>query len=309
MRRSPHYPAHVERNATARCTETTLTPAPAPAPTQVLAPPTETGPPPRTPLPTQTPHAVPASRAIPAPLLRDVLGIAIPTGAFGLSFGALAAASGFTTAQTCTLSLLMFTGGSQFALVGSIAAGGAAPTATAVAILLGGRNALYGLRISALLRGAPPPRRALAAHLVIDESAAMAAAQEQPAAARTAFWATGLAIFTLWNLGTLLGALAGGVLPDPAALGLNTAAPAAFLALLAPRLTARGARDARVTALTAALGVLALVRYTPVGVPVIAAALVAITIGLRLHPTPTPAPTPAPAPAPTSSPRNPAAGR
>jgi predicted branched-subunit amino acid permease len=217
---------------------------------------------------------------IPPSMLRNALGIAVPTGAFALSFGALAVASGLTTLQACALSMLMFTGGSQFALVSSVAAGGAAPTAAAVAVLLGGRNALYSLRISALLRGLQPLRRAVAAHLVIDESAAMAAAQERPDTARTAFWTTGLAIFILWNAGTLLGALAGSILPDPATLGLNAAAPAAFLALLAPRLTER---DSRVAALTAALGVLALVRFTPVGVPVVPAALVAVAVSLRIR--------------------------
>jgi predicted branched-subunit amino acid permease len=209
-----------------------------------------------------------------------VLGIAAPAGAFALSFGALSTSTGFSVAQTCALSLLMFTGGSQFALVSAIASGSAALPATVVAVLLGSRNALYGLRLAGLLR-LSPLRRIFAAHLVIDESAAMATAQSDPETGRLAFWATGLAIFALWNLGTLLGALGGQLLPDPSALGLDAAAPAAFLALLAPRLKAR---DGRVTALAAAAVVLALVSFTPVGVPVVAAALVAVGVGMRVRP-------------------------
>ena len=101
------------------------------------------------------------------PIVRDGLGIGIATGAYGLSFGALASAAGLSLPQACALSLLMFTGASQFAFVGLI--GGGAAAAVATALLLGSRNALYGLRLAPHLRPRP-----LAAHLVIDESAAMA---------------------------------------------------------------------------------------------------------------------------------------
>ena len=213
------------------------------------------------------------------PLARDVLGIAAPAGAFALSFGALATSTGFSVAQTCVLSLLMFTGGSQFALVSAVASGSAALPATTVAVLLGARNALYGLRLSGLLR-VSGLRRLAAAQLVIDESAAMATAQRDPQSGRLAFRATGLAIFVLWNAGTLIGAIAGRALPDPSALGLDAAAPAAFLALLAPRARTR---DTRITALTAAVVTLALIPVTPIGVPVVAAALVAVAVGMRMR--------------------------
>lgn len=235
-------------------------------------------------IPAAPPHA---RTKLPAPLARDVLGIAAPAGAFALSFGALATSTGFSVAQTCVLSLLMFTGGSQFALVSAVASGSGPLPATTVAVLLGSRNALYGLKLTGLLRSSSskkrlsPLRRIFAAHLVIDESAAMAAAQSDDESGRLAFWATGLAIFTLWNLGTLLGALGGRLLPDPSALGLDSAAPAAFLALLAPRIKTR---DGQVTMVTAAVVALALVPFTPVGVPVVAAAVIAVGAGLRIRP-------------------------
>src|SRR4051794_39947454 len=136
-------------------------------------------------------------------IVRDAVGIGVATGAYGLSFGALSVAAGLSLGQTCALSLLMFTGASQFAFVGLVA--GSPTAAVATALLLGARNALYGLRLSALL-----PRRA--AHLVIDESAAMALRAEDP---RLGFYATGAAVFVCWNLATLLGALAGTALGDP----------------------------------------------------------------------------------------------
>ena len=211
-------------------------------------------------------------------VLRDAVGVGVATGAYGLSFGAIGVAGGLSVAQTCATSVLMFTGASQFALVGVLAAGGGAASAAVTAVLLGARNALYGLRLSSLL-GVTGVRKAVGAQLVIDESTAMCVAHEDdPAARRLAFWATGLAVFVLWNLATLAGALAGTALGDPQTFGLDAAVPAAFLALLWPRLAQRAAR---VVAVGAAAVALALTPVAPVGVPVMAAAAVAVLAGLR----------------------------
>jgi predicted branched-subunit amino acid permease len=200
-------------------------------------------------------------------VVRDAVGIGVATGAFGLSYGAVATAAGLSVLQTCALSVLMFTGASQFALVGVVGAGGTALAGALTALLLGSRNALYGLRLAPLLRvrGA---RRAAAAQLVIDESTAMALARGRPG-----FWATGVAVFVCWNAGSLVGALGGAALADPRALGLDAAGPAAFVALLAPRLDGRAARRLAVVA-----GIVALlaVPLTPTGVPVLLAAAVAL---------------------------------
>jgi predicted branched-subunit amino acid permease len=211
-------------------------------------------------------------------VLRDAVGVGVATGAYGLSFGAIGVAGGLSVAQTCATSVLMFTGASQFALVGVLAAGGGAVSAAVTAVLLGARNALYGLRLSSLLE-VTGLRKAVGAQLVIDESTAMCVAHEDdPAARRLAFWATGLAVFVLWNLATLTGALAGAALGDPEALGLDAAVPAAFLALLWPRLAQRAAR---LVALAAAAVALALTPVAPAGVPVMAAAGVAVLAGVR----------------------------
>jgi len=209
-------------------------------------------------------------------VLRDAAAVSVATGAYGLSFGAISVSAGLTLAQTCALSVLMFTGASQFALVGVVGAGGAPLSAAATATLLGTRNALYGLRLAGLL-GLRGPRRLLGAQLVIDESAAMATGRGSTGAARLGFWVTGVGVFLLWNLATLLGAAGGALLDDPGVLGLDAAVPAAFLALLAPRL--RAGSEARVVALGAALVALAVTPFTPAGVPVLCAALVALVAG------------------------------
>ena len=171
----------------------------------------------------------------------------------------------------------MFTGASQFAFIGVIGAGGNAWAGAATAALLGSRNALYGLRLSSLL-SVSGPRRLLASQLVIDETTAMAIARDKPEQSRFAFWATGAALFCLWNVGTLIGALATQALPDPKALGLDAAPPAAFLALLAPRLRAR---EPMAVALAAALIALVALPFVPTGVPLLIVAAAVLLYGIR----------------------------
>lgn len=209
-------------------------------------------------------------------IIRDSLGVGIATGTYGVSFGAVSVAAGLSVEQTCVLSLLMFTGASQFAMVGVLAAGGGPVSSAMAALLLGTRNTLYGLRLAPLLAWSGR-RRVGAAHLLIDESTAMSVTRPSTPAARLGFLTTGLTIFVLWNLATLGGAVAGTTLGDPRAYGLDAAVGAAFLALLWPRLT-----DAlhRTVALAAAAVALGLVPLTAAGVPVLAAAGVALLAGV-----------------------------
>ena len=209
-------------------------------------------------------------------IIRDAAAVSVATGAYGISFGAIAVASGLTLWQACASSLLIFTGASQYALVGVLGAGGGPLSGALTGLLLGTRNTLYGLRLAPLL-GLQGVRRVVAAHLVIDESTAMSINRESPEAARVGFVATGLGIFVLWNLATLLGAVAGDQLGDPSSYGLDAAVGGAFLALLWPRLS--DARN-RVVALLATILALSLVSATPAGVPVLAASVVAIGAGL-----------------------------
>ncbi|MEA2229280.1 MAG: hypothetical protein QOF04_2910 [Solirubrobacteraceae bacterium] len=212
-------------------------------------------------------------------ITRDALAIGLATGAYAVSFGVLAVAAGLTPAQACAMSVLVFTGASQFAVIGVLGAGGSPAAALAPALLLAARNAVYGLALVPVLRGRRAAR-ALKAQLVIDESTAMARAQEDPADAHRAFLATGLSVFVFWNLGTLAGALAGGGLGDPRDLGLDAMFPAAFLALLAPQLRRPGAPTA---AIAGALVALVLMPVVPVGVPVLAAVLGVVPAMVVVH--------------------------
>ena len=223
--------------------------------------------------------------AAPDTAVRDGLAVGVATAVYGISFGALAVAAGLDIWQTCFLSLVMFTGGSQFALVGVLASGGVAAggSAIATAAMLGIRNVIYGMRMKPILEGPPTAagkasvwRRVAAAWVTIDESTAVALAQSNDRAARVGFWVTGVVIFVGWNLTTLAGALIGDAMGDTKAWGLDAAAAAAFLGLLWPRLK-------RVQAGAVAVGAAVVATLTtPVlmpGLPVLVAAVVAVVVG------------------------------
>jgi predicted branched-subunit amino acid permease len=210
-------------------------------------------------------------------VIRDAVGIGVASGAYALSFGALSTAAGLSLGQTCALSVLMFTGASQFALVGVIGSGGSVWAGAATAALLGTRNGLYGLRLASLLQ-VKGLRRVAAAQFVIDETTAMAITRDSHRAGRLAFWATGIALFSLWNLGTLAGALATHAFSSPKVLGLDAAPPAAFLALLAPRLRAR---EPLAVALAAGALSLILLPFVPAGIPLLVVAAAVAAYGMR----------------------------
>ncbi|WP_297342708.1 AzlC family ABC transporter permease [Amnibacterium sp.] len=202
-------------------------------------------------------------------VVRQGLSVAIATGLYGVSFGALSVASGLTVLQTCLLSLLLFSGGSQFALIGILGGGGTVGAAVAASSLLALRNALYGLQLgpTMLPRGW---RRFAVAQLTIDESTAVAVSQSATPLRRLGFWVTGLGVYIGWNLMTLIGAFAGDALGDPRRYGLDAAASAAFLALLWPRLRAR---EPVAIAVVGAVATTLLIPVLPQGLPVLAAAL------------------------------------
>jgi 4-azaleucine resistance transporter AzlC len=212
-------------------------------------------------------------------IVRDGVAVGVASGAYGVSFGALGVAAGLSVTQTCVMSLLMFTGASQFAMVGVVAAGGPALSGSLTALLLGSRNTLYGLRMKPLL-GWHGWRRTAAAQLLIDESTAMSVNRDTRAAARVGFLSTGIAVFVLWNLATFLGALAGRSIGNPKTYGLDAAVGGAFLALLWPRLKAPRNRVLGLLAAAVALGV---VPVTKAGIPVLVASIVALVAGVVLR--------------------------
>jgi predicted branched-subunit amino acid permease len=189
-----------------------------------------------------------------SPTFRDSLSVSLTVGAYGVAFGAAAVANGFSVLQSCLLSLLTFSGASQFAVIGVIGSGGSALSGIATASLLGTRNGLYGVLMAPILkvRGF---KRVVAAHITIDESTGVSLSQESrgPQAMREGFWLTGFGVFIFWNLFTLAGALGAKAMGDPSAWGLDAAVPAAFLGLVWPRL--KSSTDKTLAILAAAFAI------------------------------------------------------
>ncbi len=207
----------------------------------------------------------------------DSLSVGITVGAFGSAFGAAAIASHYTVAQACALSLLTFSGASQFAVVGVLGAGGSAFSAISTASLLGIRNGLYGVRMAQILQ-INGIKRIFGAQLTIDESTGVALSQDNEADMKTGFWYTGLGVFIFWNLFTLLGALGANALGNPADWGLDTAIPAIFLGLVWNRLKDKKSWAIAISALAMAL---ALTPFAPAGVPIMATVILAVILGWR----------------------------
>ena len=205
--------------------------------------------------------------------------VSFTVGLYGIAFGAAGIAAGFSLLQTCLLSLLTFSGASQFAVVGVLGSGGTAISGIATASLLGIRNSLYGLRLSPILklRGW---KKVVGAQVTIDESTGVALGQSDlgEESMRHGFWLTGLGVYLFWNLFTLAGALGAQAMGDPAAWGLDAAVPAAFLGLVWPRLLGNFERVLAVASMVLAL---TLTPFVAAGLPIIATALLAVAFGWR----------------------------
>ena len=211
------------------------------------------------------------------PIDRTALSVAFTVGLYGAAFGAAGVTAGFSIIQTCLLSLLLFSGASQFAVVGIMGSGGGAISAIATATLLGFRNALYGLQMAPILK-VKGIKRILAAQITIDESTAVATLQENDADRKRGFYITGIGVYVFWNLFTFLGALGASAIGDPSVWGLDAAVPAAFCGLIWPRLKNKTQFIVSAAAISWAL---ILTPLTPAGVPIITTVILAIIFGWK----------------------------
>ena len=208
---------------------------------------------------------------------RTALSVAFTVGLYGAAFGAAGVTAGFSILQTCLLSILLFSGASQFAVVGIMGAGGSAISAIATATLLGFRNALYGPQMAPILK-VKGLKRILSAQITIDESTAVATLQENDADRRRGFYITGIGVYLFWNIFTFLGALGASAIGDPSVWGLDAAVPAAFCGLIWPRL--KNKTHFVVSAIAIGWALL-LTPITPAGIPIITTVLLAVIFGLK----------------------------
>jgi 4-azaleucine resistance transporter AzlC len=206
--------------------------------------------------------------------VRDIAAIGLAVGFVGLSYGAIATASGLPAWAVIAMSVAVFAGGSQFMAVGMLAAG--SPIAAVLGgLLLNARHLPFGLAVADVLAGGWG-RRLVGTHLMVDEAVAFAMAAPDQARRRASYWLAGATIFVLWNLGTIAGVEIGAAVGDPARFGLDAAFPAALLALVMPRFTDPAAR--RVALVGATVAVVATF-FVPAGLPVLLALVGLVVAG------------------------------
>jgi 4-azaleucine resistance transporter AzlC len=206
--------------------------------------------------------------------IRAGLPLVLPTFAIGTSFGVLAEPA-IGAVAAIVMSVVVFAGAAQFASVSILAAGGSLASAASTGLLINTRFLPMGLAVAPALRGGPP-RRALEAQTMVDASWAIANRGDGTFDRQLMMGATIPQAVGWWG-GTIIGAVAGSLLGDPATLGLDALFPAFYLALLAEELRDR---TSLASALLGAAIALALVPFTPPGIPVVAASLGAL-LGLR----------------------------
>ena len=214
-------------------------------------------------------------RTLDRPLLRDISLVAQADGVVGVSFGAIAVSGGLPAWVPLAMSPAVFAGGAQFAALYIVLGGGGAAAAVVAGLVLNARLLPFGFAVADVLE-LRWPARLLGSQLLTDESVAFALTQRDPARRRAAFFACGALLFVVWNLGTLLGVLAGRAVGNPSALGLDAASPMVLLALVLPALREPRARRA---ALLGAAIALAATPFLPAGLPVLLALLGMVTVG------------------------------
>ena len=197
---------------------------------------------------------------------RRIAPIAVAAFAFAFSFGVLARPSGIATIEAIVMSATTFAGSAQFAVASILGAGGGIVSAIVAATLLNARYAPISVSLAPIFIGGPL-RRLLESQLIVDESWAMSRRPDGRHDRRLLVGA-GLVLYVCWVGGTVLGALAGDALGDPASLGLDAAFPALFLAILVSQVHSRRALAAAVLGGTIAV---ALIPVAPAGVPIVAA--------------------------------------
>ncbi|MGR6972019.1 AzlC family ABC transporter permease [Streptomyces cynarae] len=225
----------------------------------------------------RTPDVLPLPTTVDRALLRDISLVCLASGVVGVSFGAIAVAGGLPVWVPVVMSLVVYAGSAQFSAVGILLAGGGPVAAAATGLLLNTRTAAFSLAVADVLGGRGRAARFLGAHLVTDETAAFALAQRDPARRRTAFWISGIGMYTMWNVSVLGGALAGGVLGDTDAFGLDAAFPAVLAALVLP--SVRDDAGVRRAALAGGAVALAVTPFVPAGLPVLLALAGLLALG------------------------------
>lgn len=200
---------------------------------------------------------------------------------FALAFSVLARTAGFTTLETQAMSVLIFAGGAQVAIVTLFANGAGALAMAGTAALVNLRYLLYGMSLSRLWPERTAPPKPIAGLLMTDETYGLVIRDLHRGGGSPAYaFGASAGLFVVYNAATLVGSLAGHLLPDPSTIGLDFVFPLTFVALLLPLV--RNKRQIAV-ALVSLVAVLIARETMATGAAIMTAATLAAATGVMLE--------------------------
>jgi len=218
-------------------------------------------------------------RTLEGSVRRDIALTCLAVLFIGLSYGAIAVASGLPLWLPMVQSVFVVAGASEFLFIGIVAAGGNPLAAALAGLLVNARHLPYGLALPPDVTGRGW-RRIFGTHLMNDETVVFTLAQADYPRKRAAYSLCGLGVLVAWSGGATGGALIGSVVRDTNAFGLDAMFPAVILALIVPALRDRATLRAAVAGAVIAL---AAAPFLPAGLPVLLA-LAAVLLLIREHP-------------------------
>ena len=181
-----------------------------------------------------------------------------------VAFGVAARGAGLGTTEALLMSLIVFSGASQFAIAGLVSAGASWLVMAAVSLVLGMRHVLYGPSLAPYLRRLGTGGAGVAAFGLTDE--VFAVASVELSRERTSgenfgkLLGLGMGAYVSWTVGTWIGAVVGAAAVDALpslAPALSFALPALFVALLVSLVSPAGRASGGMPGLPVAGAVLA----------------------------------------------------
>jgi 4-azaleucine resistance transporter AzlC len=151
----------------------------------------------------------------------------------GTTFGVVARQSGLEPLEIIAMSLLVFAGASQFAMVQLFSQAAPAPIVIVSVLFINLRHLLMATSLRPHLGRLPLGPRMFAAFFLTDESFAMATGHTRRGGRSLAYYLTfAIGLFIIWNVATVIGIIVGGAIGDPRRFGVDFAITATFIGIV-----------------------------------------------------------------------------
>jgi 4-azaleucine resistance transporter AzlC len=169
----------------------------------------------------------------------DMLPLNLAVIPWGILCGSLAVQSGFSPLEAQLMSLLVFAGSVQLVAIELIVGNASLITILVTTFIISARHFLYGLSVRHKLIDKPLKWRLSLGFLLTDELFAFSHHSRAYQGKIRLVYAlvAGGSFYIAWNIWTLIGVVAGAMLPDLTQLGLDFAIASIFIALVIPSIT------------------------------------------------------------------------